>query len=88
MFIRSNLNLEFVVISLIQDYCLHSLHTSLHKLHTGTQCACASCVCVGVCMLPWWLAGPQSQERVVDSAPPEHQPPAGSETGLGGRSQG
>lgn len=39
-------------------------------------------------VLPWWLAGLLSQERVVDSAPLEHPLPAGSERGLGGRGQG
>lgn len=37
---------------------------------------------------PWWLASPQFQEKVVDSAPLRRPPPAGSKKGLERRSSG
>ena len=62
------------------------LHTQ--QLKSNTVIHFAFCLSPPfMCMYsPWWLAGPLSQERVVDSAPPEHRPPAGSERGLDGRS--
>lgn len=37
---------------------------------------------------PWWLASPQFQGKVADSAPLRHPPLVGSKTGLDGRSSG